>query len=109
MQGERREVETSRDAAAAAAPATPPFHSADYARLLGRVDLFAGLERVTLAKLAGHLEPRSYKSNEIIFRQAEPGDSFYLVASGSVGVYVAEASGAGEVRMRVLGAGEPFG
>ena len=71
-----------------------------------QVDLFAGLERITLAKLAAYLEPRSYKSHEIIFRQAEPGDAFYLVASGSVGVYLVDESGATEIRVRVLHAGE---
>src|SRR5262247_3606496 len=80
-----------------------------YARLLGQVDLFMGLERVTLAKLAAHLEPLFYPSRSIIFRQGEPGDAFYLVASGSVGVYVAAHSHAAETRLKVLHVGEPFG
>lgn len=39
-----------------------------YAHLLRQVDLFAGLDRVTLAKLAAHLQPISYAAQTIIFR-----------------------------------------
>jgi anion transporter len=110
MQGERSEPEIGRGRAAAeSACQAPPSHHLGYARLLGQVDLFAGLDRVTLSKLAAHLDPRSYKLRDIIFRQAEPGDAFYLVASGSVGVYLVDESGAAEIRVRVLHAGEPFG
>jgi anion transporter len=80
-----------------------------YARLLGQVDLFMGLERVTLAKLAAHLEPLFYPSHLIIFRQAEPADAFYLVASGSVGVYFTGHSHSAEIPVKILHAGEPFG
>src|SRR3981081_928755 len=80
-----------------------------YASLLGQVDLFAGLERVALAKLAAHLEPLFYPADSIIFRQAEPGDAFYLVATGSVGVYSTGPSVAAEKLVKALHAGEPFG
>jgi CRP-like cAMP-binding protein len=110
MQDERSETQIGQGHAAAEGPRkVPPSNHLDHARLLGHVDLFAGLERVTVAKLAAHLDPRSYKSREIIFRQAEPGDAFYLVASGSVGVYLMDKSGAADIRVKVLHAGEPFG
>jgi DASS family divalent anion:Na+ symporter len=80
-----------------------------YARLLGQVDLFAGLERVTLAKLAAHLEPLFYPSRSIVFRQAEPADAFYIVATGSVGVYHTGSSPAADTPVKILHAGEPFG
>jgi anion transporter len=110
MQDPRSPAESSgSEPAAPAAREPPPTHALDYARLLGRVDLFAGLDRVTLAKLAAHLEPRSYSAQEIIFRQAQPGDAFYLVATGSVGVYVTDRGSDTELRVRVLHPGEPFG
>src|SRR5262249_47386026 len=88
---------------------TPQTNQLDYARLLGQVDLFKGLERVTLAKLAAHLEPLSYPSGTIIFHQAEPADAFYLVARGTVGVYVTANSGTAETPVKILHAGAPFG
>src|SRR5262249_42655638 len=81
----------------------------EYAHLLRKVDLFAGLDRVTLAKLAAHLQPLSYAARSVIFRQGEPGDAFYLVASGSVGVYAIDRSGAVEKQVKILQVGEPFG
>ena len=87
----------------------PAIDHARHARLLGEVDLFSGLDKVTLAKLAARLQPESYKADAIIIRQAEPGDAFYLVASGSLGVYTTGANGGAEARVNVLGPGDPFG
>ena len=84
-----------------------PTDHLGYARLLGQVDLFAGLDRVTLAKLAAHLEPLSFPPKTTILRQGEPGDAFYLVARGSVGVY--SGSETNETPVKVLHEGEPFG
>ncbi len=81
----------------------------EYARLLREVDLFTGLDRVTLAKLAAHLQPLIYRAGSIIFRQGEAGDAFYLVASGTVGVYATDRATAAEVQVKVLHVGEPFG
>ncbi|HKM87699.1 MAG TPA: SLC13 family permease [Xanthobacteraceae bacterium] len=80
-----------------------------YARLLRGVDLFIGLDRVMLAKLAAHLQPLFYAARSIIFRQGDVGDAFYLVASGSVGVYATDSTGTTEMQVKVLHAGEPFG
>lgn len=88
----------------AAAEGTAATDHLGYARLLRQVDLFAGLDRVALSRLAAYLQPQSFKAGDIIFRQGEPGDAFYLVASGSVGVIV---TGKGQVR--ILQSGEPFG
>jgi di/tricarboxylate transporter len=81
----------------------------DYADLLARVDLFAGLDRVTLAKLAAHLEPVPLKAGADVFRQGDPGEAFYLVVRGSVGVYASASDGLAETRLNTLGPGAPFG
>ena len=81
----------------------------EYARLLRNVDLFAGLDRVTLAKLAAHLQPLFYAAGSTILRQGDVGDAFYLVASGSVSVNATERTGTAETRVKVLHLGEPFG
>jgi anion transporter len=96
-------------AASEGARKAPQTDHLGYARLLGRIDLFMGLERVTLAKLAAHIEPLFYPSHSIIFRQAEPADAFYLVASGSVGVYYTGPSHSADTPVKILHAGEPFG
>jgi anion transporter len=80
-----------------------------YARLLREIDLFGGLDRIVLAKLAAHLHPLAFPSSSIVFRQGDAGDAFYVVATGAVGVYVTDTSSTVERRVRVLHVGEPFG
>jgi anion transporter len=96
-----------------AAQVSPPHSEAwdhrEYARLLRKIDLFGGLDRIVLAKLAAHLQPLAFPSSAIIFRQGDAGDAFYVVATGAVGVYVTDGNSAVERRVRVLHAGEPFG
>ena len=48
-----------------------------------------------------------YQDGEVIFRQGDVGDSMYVVQEGQVEVFV-ESDGK-EVRLRVLGEGEPVG
>ena len=81
----------------------------EYARLLRGIDLFGDLDRVVLAKLAAHLHPLAFPPSEIILRQGDVGDAFYVIASGTVGVYLDDGSDAVERRLRVLHPGEPFG
>jgi anion transporter len=85
-----------------------PDDHLEYARLLRNIDLFAGLDRVTLAKLAAHLQPLSFERRSIVFRQGETGDAFYLVAAGAVGVYTIDRGG-NEMMRKLLQTGEPFG
>src|SRR5690348_6909883 len=81
----------------------------EYARLLRDIDLFASLDRVTLAKLAARLQPLSYATGATIFRQGDVGDAFYLVAAGSIGVYATDEISGIEARLKLLRPGEPFG
>ncbi len=83
--------------------------SAEHADLLARVELFAGLNRVTLAKLAARLVPVPLTSGAELFHQGDPGDAFYLVARGEIGVYVATETEVGESRVAVLHPGDPLG
>jgi DASS family divalent anion:Na+ symporter len=82
---------------------------AEHAALLARVELFGGLARVTLAKLAAHLVPVRLTSGAELFHQGDPGDAFYLIARGELGVYVAGGEDEDEKRVAVLGAGDPVG
>ena len=83
--------------------------SVEHADLLARVELFAGLDRVTLARLAAHLVPVPLTNGRELFRQGDPGDAFYLVARGNFGVYVSTGADIGETRVNILGPGDPLG
>ena len=58
------------------------------AELLSKADLFSGVDRVTLAKLAAHLDPISFVKDGAACKQGEVGDSLYLVSEGAFGVFV---------------------
>src|SRR4051812_47964496 len=80
---------------------------AESADLLARVELFAGISRFALAKLAAHLVPVTLARGDELFHQGDPGDAFYLITRGEIGVYVTAADG--ENRVALLGAGDPVG
>lgn len=81
----------------------------EHADLLAKAKLFAGLDRVTLAKLAARLESVTVPGGAEIFRQGDPADAFYLVARGSLGAFVRSEREPGERRVNTLKAGNPFG
>ena len=73
--------------------------------LLARVPLFAELEADDLAGVAALFEERSFRKGEEICREGEPGDTFFVVASGEL-----EVRGGPERRLlNRLGPGEVLG
>ena len=81
----------------------------EHAELLSQVELFRGLDRVTLAKLVTHLEPVPARAGEIVFNQGDPPDGLYLVSRGSVAIYASPADGAPPTMFSVVRRGEAFG
>ena len=71
--------------------------------LLASSPIFAPLPRPTLELLARTLEERRVQAGEVVFRQGEHGDEFFLIESGT-----AEAVVDGSP-VRELGSGEAFG
>jgi pimeloyl-ACP methyl ester carboxylesterase/CRP-like cAMP-binding protein len=76
-------------------------------RLLSRVDLFAGVDRGELSRLAALASATTLRGGDVVFRQGDLPDRLYLVLSGAFGVSVAGEEG--ELPLRVLGAGDFFG
>jgi hypothetical protein len=75
----------------------------DAVELLGAVPIFAPLDLATLERLARGLEPRQAVSGEVIIRQGDPGDLYYVIRSGELEVSVDQQP------VRTLTAGEGFG
>ena len=80
-----------------------------YTDLLSRIALFEHLDRITLAKLAAHLEVVHVAQGEIVFREGDPGDAFYLVIDGFFSAYAASQDKGQQTLLYTFGAGEPFG
>jgi MFS family permease len=85
-----------------------PAGDGDAARLAG-VSLFAGLPPATLERAIGAASSRPMKAGEVLIRQGEEADLFYLIVDGEVEVSQA-GPGTDEVRvLRRMGSDEFFG
>lgn len=73
------------------------------AALLRRTPVFAPLPLVVIEQLALAAEPDGYEDGEVVTREGDPGDRFFVVTAGSAAVSVA-----GEPRPP-LGPGDGFG
>jgi MFS family permease len=73
------------------------------AALLRKVSVFTPLPLVVIEQLALDAEPHSYRDGEVVTREGDPGDLFYVITDGSAAVTVA-----GESRP-ALGPGDGFG
>jgi MFS family permease len=56
--------------------------------LLRVIPIFAPLPPMTLEQLASHLAHVSVPAGQVVFRQGEPGDLFYVIGGGEVAVAV---------------------
>ena len=71
--------------------------------LLRRVSFFGPLPFAVVEHLASVLQPASYEPGDVVIREGEPGDRFYLIADGW-----ARAS-QGNEQLRQMGPGDSFG
>ncbi|MEK7474779.1 MAG: cyclic nucleotide-binding domain-containing protein [Candidatus Coatesbacteria bacterium] len=60
---------------------------ADFRVLLQRISFFQNLKMAELDALLNAMEKQTYRKGDVIIRQGEVGDRFYIVASGKVGVF----------------------
>src|SRR5881628_3681830 len=75
--------------------------------VLRRLPHFADLTPELLSLVAARARRRTASRGEVLFRAGEPGDEFYLIITGSVGIL--EPTAHGEEVAGELGAGEWFG
>ncbi|KAL3912055.1 MAG: hypothetical protein SGPRY_008467 [Prymnesium sp.] len=56
--------------------------------MLTTIKFFRGLYPQQLAKMARLVQLTYFKTNEVVFSVGDPGDSFYLLIRGSIGIFV---------------------
>jgi len=76
---------------------------------LRRCALFAKVDDETLALCASSLRIRRYRKNETIFHQGDPGDSLYIIESGSVKIVLPSPEGEEGAIIATLLRGDFFG
>src|SRR5437016_5671833 len=79
------------------------------AELLGRAEFFAGMDRVSLARLTAHLETINLAPGEMLFDQGDDGDALYVVAEGAMDIVVSAPDGRGQTVVSTLGPGSFLG
>ena len=77
--------------------------------LLRQVDLLTPLSRDQLHQLAQGLAPNFYGRGEVLIRQGEEGDSFFVIQQGRVQVSVTPEGSSLETPVAVLGPRDFFG
>ncbi len=80
----------------------------DYTALLRQMPLFASMTAHEIQLLTRRLKPTTHPAGEVIIRQGEAGDRFYIVKQGEVEVSRADERGVTEVVAR-LHRGDYFG
>ena len=78
-----------------------------YGTFLQKVPIFATMNRYDRMLICDCLEPIEFAEDDVILRQDEVGDSFYLIVSGTVKVVQRVGGQDGEVGL--LGPGDYFG
>ncbi|MGH2406868.1 MAG: Crp/Fnr family transcriptional regulator [Candidatus Limnocylindrales bacterium] len=76
---------------------------------LRRCALFAKVDDSTLALCASSLRVRRYRKNETIFHEGDPGDSLYIVESGSVKIVLLSPESEEGAIIATLSRGDFFG
>jgi MFS family permease len=76
---------------------------------VAKLPLFAGVPGSRLEAALAHVHETPVTSGQVIVRQGEPADRFYMIESGSFAVTQEATPGATPVVLRHLGANEVFG
>lgn len=76
--------------------------------LLRQIKLFRGLDSVQISHLATIIEERQVAKNTVLFRENEPAEHFFIIATGRVRISKM-VPGAGEEALAILDAGTYFG
>lgn len=70
--------------------------------------LFAALDDSQIERLAANASLRRYTASELLFREAEPGDSLFVIRSGQIRVEIEQPDGS-RLTVARRGPGEIFG
>ena len=77
-------------------------------RALKKTLIFEDLSGLELEAVAAFLEPRSFKNGEVVFNEGATGEEMFVIISGKIGAWVAQADGTQRWSFE-LNAGDFFG
>ena len=77
-------------------------------QVLAESELFGGMSTEHLDEIENISVLKEYGRGETIFFEGDPGNGFYMVATGRIKIYKTSMSGKEQI-LHIFGAGEPFG
>jgi len=77
-------------------------------QVIAESELFGGLPSEHLEEIVKIAVTKNYKRGESVFFEGDPGDGFYMVASGKVKIFKTSFSGKEQI-LHIFSRGEPFG
>lgn len=77
-------------------------------KVLSRVPVFKDLPEEAVTRLAYMARLNQYPEDTTVFREGDPGDCLYIVASGKVEIY-ARNEGGDDIKLNTLGVSDVFG
>ncbi|BBY99185.1 CRP-like cAMP-activated global transcriptional regulator [Mycolicibacterium fallax] len=86
----------------------PPAPKTAMDEVLSRASIFQGVDADAVTALAAQLQPVSFPRAHRVFREGEPGDRLYIIASGTVKIGRAAPDGR-ESLLALLGPADIFG
>ena len=79
-------------------------------KLLENLYIFRGLSDADLSRIEAIAELESYSSGDLIFRQNDAADAFFVIQHGTVNIELAEEGDTGgHIAVATLGTGSHFG
>jgi CRP-like cAMP-binding protein len=78
-------------------------------RILKQLDLFKGLNEADHAEIIKRITLEYYPKGQIVFHEGDPGDAFYIIKRGMVGIYREPTESEPKKDTAMLGDGDFFG
>jgi len=76
--------------------------------ILRTMEIFSDLDDPDLVFLYMHMKSRSFRSGSLLFNEGDPGNEMYVIAKGSISIFVILANGK-ELLISEIGEGNFFG
>ena len=79
-------------------------------KLIENLYIFRGLSGEDISRIEAIVEPESYSSGDLIFRQNDDADAFFVIQHGTVNIELDEKGDkSGHIAVATLGTGSHFG
>ncbi|MEX2523860.1 MAG: cyclic nucleotide-binding domain-containing protein [Gammaproteobacteria bacterium] len=81
----------------------------DWMSRLLQSDIFDRMPTANIHQLFALLEPIEYSAGDVVVKQGEPGEHYYIIQEGRCQVSRAPSSGSKDIKLAELGTGDSFG